>query len=409
MASTYLTPTAVTRAAAAILHASGKLLPRINRQFDAQVFDGRKTGGTLKIRMPNQYTVRTGATMSTQDTAETSESLAIATIKGVDLNFSDTELALSIEDFSKRILDPAIKVLVSNIEKDILGGFADVVSNMVDDDGNPISFLDVTKAQQKLFENLAPEDDEEDLTLLLSPTHSTKLKDALKGLFTPSQQLGEQFKTGKLLPFAGVGYVGQSTHLTDHTTGTAVKGDTSYLTNITTWTDGNSIPVDTGTTTFLKGDIIEVESLNACHPETKVSLGYRKQFSVLADTGASATAITVQPVSGGDLGIISSGARQNVDSVPADEKKIYKVAAGNGETMNRSIYFHRDALAVCFADLENPSKYGAWGDVQKSDMVSVRVWRQGDITNGKFPTRLDVLYGYRVIRPQLACKIHADG
>ncbi len=409
MASTYLTPTMVTRAAAAILHAGGKILPRINRQYDAQTYEGRKTGGTLKIRMPNEYTVRTGATMSTQDISETSEALAIATIKGVDLNFSDTDLALSIEDFSKRILAPAIKVLVSNIEKDIVGGFADFVSNMVDDDGNAISFLDVMKAKQKLIENLAPEDDEEDLTLLMSPNHNTKLVDALKGLFTPSKQLGEQFTTGNLLPIAGVGYAGVSTHLTDHTTGTAVRGNTGYVTNISSWSDGATIAVDGGTTTFNAGDIIEIGGVNAVHPETKADLGYRKQFSVATTTGTSATSLVIQPVSGGDAGIVSSGARQNVSAAPADEAVIYKDGPTNGGSQNRTIYFHRDALAVCFADLENPSKYGAWGDVQKADMVSVRVWRQGDITNGKFPARLDVLYGYRVIRPQLACKIHANG
>jgi len=43
------------------------------------------------------------------------------------------------------------------------------------------------------------------------------------------------------------------------------------------------------------------------------------------------------------------------------------------------------------------------------DNISVRLWRQGDIVNGTFPCRLDVLYGYKAIRPQLACRIHADG
>src|SRR5438128_22418 len=133
MASTYLTPTAVTRAVAVVLHQSGKFLKRINRQYDAQYADNgeRKGGGAIKIRLPNQYTVRTGSTMVVQDTTETSSTLTIATQKGVDLNFSDSELALSLEDFSKRIIEPAVKVLVSNIEQDLILDAVKAIPNVI--------------------------------------------------------------------------------------------------------------------------------------------------------------------------------------------------------------------------------------------------------------------------------------
>jgi hypothetical protein len=40
------------------------------------------------------------------------------------------------------------------------------------------------------------------------------------------------------------------------------------------------------------------------------------------------------------------------------------------------------------------------------DGISMRIVRQYDITNDKFPCRLDVLYGYKTLRPQLACRLH---
>lgn len=414
MASTYLTPTAVTRAAAAIFHQKGKLLRRINRQYDAQSPDGRKAGGSIKIRMPNQYTVRTGSVMNVQDVSETSETLTIATQKGVDLNFSDSELALSIEDFSRRILEPALKRLVSEIEMDILTGSINRVANMVDNDGSAISFLNIMQARQKLIENLVPDEDE-DLSLLLSPTHVTKYADATKGLFSPVGTVSAQYKDGMVGPVAGVGYVGTSTHLTDLTTGTGAEGDTSYDTDIaageaTGTTGSTGIHIDTGTATFKAGEIFEIESINAVHPETKVDLGYRKQFVVRDNfAGGGEGDLTFWPISGGDAGIVGSGARQNVSAAAVDGKIIYKIGAGNAEKLTRSLYFHRDFCAVAFADLEDPSRYGAWGSVQRTDEISVRVWRQGDIVNGKFPARLDVLYGYAVIRPETACRIHADG
>lgn len=401
MASTYLTPTAVTRAIATVLHQKGKFLNRINKQYDAQYAeDGqRKGGGSLKIRMPNQYTVRSGTTMNVQDVAESSQTLTIATMKGVDMNFSDTDLALSIEDFSDRFINPAVKVLVSAIEQDIIVGCVNAVNNVIDDDGGSISYLDIMKARQRLIENLVPDDDE-DLSLFLKPAHVTKYADATKGLFTPANSIGSQYKEGMIGLVAGVGWVGSSTHLTDLTTGTAAKV-TTYTVNGATEA-GSSITIQTGATTFLVGDRVTFVGCNAVHPETKVDLGYLKQFVVTANSGANATTLAISPA------LVASGATQNVTANPTNGGAVVKLCAGASELTNRSIYFHKNFAAVAFADLENPKKYGAWGDTQVSDSVSVRLWRQGDILNGNFPCRLDVLYGYKVIRPELACVIHAD-
>jgi hypothetical protein len=39
------------------------------------------------------------------------------------------------------------------------------------------------------------------------------------------------------------------------------------------------------------------------------------------------------------------------------------------------------------------------------DGISMRVVRQYDINNDKFPCRVDILYGYKAIRPQLAVRL----
>jgi hypothetical protein len=36
----------------------------------------------------------------------------------------------------------------------------------------------------------------------------------------------------------------------------------------------------------------------------------------------------------------------------------------------------------------------------------MRIVRAYDINNDKFPCRLDVLYGYKTLRAQLACRYH---
>jgi hypothetical protein len=67
-----------------VLHQKANFLGTINRQYDSSFAkSGAKIGDTLRIRLPNQYTVRTGATLNTQDVTEQNTSLQVATQKGV--------------------------------------------------------------------------------------------------------------------------------------------------------------------------------------------------------------------------------------------------------------------------------------------------------------------------------------
>ena len=45
------------------------------------------------------------------------------------------------------------------------------------------------------------------------------------------------------------------------------------------------------------------------------------------------------------------------------------------------------------------------GTAGTSHSISMRIVRQYDINNDKFPARIDVYYGYLPMRPQLACRL----
>jgi hypothetical protein len=121
----------VTREALRILHQKLNFVGSIVREYDDSFAkSGAKIGDSLKIRLPNQYTVRSGATLSAQDTTESSTTLQVATQKGVDLNFTSVDLTLSLDDFSKRILDPAMSVLAANVEADAMNMYKDVYQSV---------------------------------------------------------------------------------------------------------------------------------------------------------------------------------------------------------------------------------------------------------------------------------------
>jgi len=92
--------------------------------------------------------------------------------------------------------------------------------------------------------------------------------------------------------------------------------------------------------------------------------------------------------------------------LPADSAVI--TFAGTASTATgQSIVYHPDAFTFATADLVMPGGVDMASRAQK-DGLSIRVVRQYDINNDVLPCRLDILYGYSAIRPQLACKLWAN-
>jgi hypothetical protein len=394
MANTNLTIDMITNQALMILHQKLNFIGTIDRQYDSSFAkSGAKIGDTLRIRLPNEYTVRSGATLSTQDTTETSVSLPVTTQKGVDVNFSSEELTLDIDDFSKRILEPAMSVLAANVEADAISMYKDVY-NFVDNAGSAMTFAKALAASGKLTDNLTPYDGR---TLNLTTQDNIDMVDALKGLFNAQDKLSSNYKEGRLAgPFAGFEGIYENTLLGNHTTGTAAA-TTSYLVNGADQT-GATLTVDGGSTTFLDGDIITIAGLNRVHPETKADTGILQQFVVTANSGTSATSLAISP------SITITGGKQNVTAAPADNAAVSKVGGGASSVFTNSMAYHKDAFTFATADLVMPK--GVDMAARKVlDGVSMRIVRDYDINNDKFPCRIDILYGYAAKRPQLACRI----
>lgn len=399
MSNTNLTVDEITRRALLILHQKLTFVGSINRQYDASFAnEGAKIGDTLRIRLPNEYTVTTGRAIEVQDSIETKVDLAVTTQKHVATNWTSAELTMDIDDFAERILEPQMAVLAASIEADALQTMTLQVANLVDNDGAAVSFLNFLDGRKLLEQNLAPPD--ANRTALISNAHSPVLVDALKGLFQDSSEISSQYRDGVMGRTAGFTFA-ESSHVVDHTTGTAAEGDTSYNVN-GVGEDGAAITVDGGTTTFLVGDVITFAGSNSVHAETKIDLGSLKQFVITADSGASATSLAIDPA------IVLTGGRQNVSAAPTDNGAVSKIGAGNAELLNGSIVYHRDAFTLATADLVMPEGVH-FASRQVFDGISMRVVRQYDINNDRIPTRIDILYGFKAIRPQLAARIHADG
>ena len=400
MANTLLTPMAVTREALRVLHQKLNFVGSITREYDESFArQGAKVGDTLKIRLPNQYKVRTGATLDAKDTVESSVDLKVQTQKGVDLNFTSVDLTLSLDDFSKRILEPAMSVLAANIESDAMSMYKDV-ANSIWNGAAAATFAKVLAGRKILVDNLAPLSSR---TANLNTQDNVDLVDALKGLFNDQTALAKQYREGYMGRTAGFDFM-ENTMWPAHTRG---AGNGSYTTNTTTGTipitEPNTpltaVTVASGTGALNKGDVFTIANVFRVHPETKISTGILPQFTVAADYVGGAGSVSISP------SLIAAGAAQNV-VIPSTSATAAITFLGTASAaVQTSLLYHESAFAFATADMVMPRGVD-FAAREVFDGVSMRIVRQYDINNDKFPCRLDVLYGFKTLRPQLACRLH---
>ena len=389
-----LTAGDITREALRILKNSNKTLKTVSRQYDDRFAKtGSKNGGTLQIRQPNRYTVGTGRTITPQATDEKTTALVVGTQKNVACDFFSDDLTLSLDDFSSRILKPAMSILASTISAAVATEMVKGFHQLVGTAGTtPSAYLTYGQAGELLDWQTAPDDGNR--TILLNPTMMVATADAQKGLFSPAGAISSQYESGVVEEMTGFMFKKEQ-GLPTITNGTRA----SYVTGTgTPLTSGTAVlAVITGTGTMSAGEVFTIAGVFEVNPDTGVSTGRLKQFVVAADYAGGAGNVTLGQI------IYTSGARMNVSgAIPASTALTF---VGNASTgYPRGLAFHRDSTVLAMADLEMPKNmdmaYRA-----SIDGISLRFIRGFDITADNFISRFDVLYGIKVVRPEWGVQI----
>ncbi len=416
-----LTPRIILREIYAILHQESNFLMRTNRQYDSRFASSGltgKIGQTLDIRLPAKFVTRTGNTMTQQNYVERSVELPQATIYGVDLNFTQEQLTFSLEDFSARVIRPAISQLAATMEYNAMLSLYKKVANYtgIVTTASTTQYRDFQNGGRFLSENKAPKPDR---TATMDPQTRVDFSDAVKGLFQSSDNIREQYVEG-IMGRTGGFTCFENTLVPRHTSGTFTATTISVTTtagapaffdgtgNATT-TAPTNVDIDgTSAYTFNAGDIFTIAAVNEVDPETKQDLGYAKRFVLQTTvTGTTTATLSLYPP------IIVGGAYANVSAAPANNAVVTflgPATTASAITYGQNLLFHKDAFAFVNADLEDPSQYGAWGMREVIEGLSMRIWRQGDIANGNFPCRFDIVGGWAAIYPEWACRwVHAQG
>jgi hypothetical protein len=392
MANTILTMDVITKEALRILHQKLTFLGTINRQYDKSFAQtGAKAGNSIRIRKPNQYSVSRGPTLAAQDVVEESLTLEIKPQFQVGMNFSALDLTLSIDDFSRRFIAPAVSTMAANIEAEVLADMVKTVPYRVGDPAAAPTLRSFLLGEKSLSDALAPAGDR---FALLSTSAQVELIDALKGLFNDSSQVSKQYRDGRMGRTAGLDF-SSSTHMNATQRGTA---NGSYLVN-GAGQSGSSLVVDTGTGTIKAGDTFTIAGVNRVHPETKASMGVLQQFTATEDYAGGAGTIGIFPAIHGPL----SEGRQNVSALPADNAAI-TVAGTASAIEGTSLVYHKDAFTFATADLHLPGGQDM-ASRQVYEGISMRLVRDYVINDDTFPCRLDVLGAWGPLRPEHAVQI----
>ena len=400
MANSLLTIDMITRKGLAILENNLVLSRNINRQYDDSfAVEGAKIGSSLRIRLPDRVLVTDGAALQTQDDNEQYTTLTVSSQKHVGINFTSAELSMQLDDFADRVLKPRISQLAASIDADVANVFASVGNSVGTPGTTPATALVMLQAQQKMNEAAAPMSPR---YLTVDPAANASLVNGLSGFFNPSDSISRQFKSG-MMGENVLGYeeVNMSQSIKAFKVGsrTATGGTTSAAVT----TEGATTIAITGagaSGTVKAGDVFTVAGCFAVNPQTRESTGSLFQFVALADVtldGSGAGTITVAPM------YSAAHPLATVLSLPGNGKNVTFLGSAS-TTYPQNIAYHKDAFTLATADLILPQGVDMASRANHNG-ISMRIVRQYDINNDRMPCRVDVLYGYAAIRPQLACRV----
>ena len=400
MSNSILTIDMITRKALEILENNLVLTRNVNRQYDDSfAVEGAKIGSTLRIRLPDRALVTDGAALQVQDDNEQFTTLTVASQKHIGVNFTSAELTMQLDDFAERVLKPRISQLASSIDADVANSYKSIFSTVGTPGTTPSTSLVLLQGNQKLNEYAAPMNDR---YATVNPAANANLVEGMKGFFNPTSTISRQFTAG-MMGTGVLGYdeVNMSQSIGNHTTGSRTG---TTLVNATSFTQGQAtITLDgfSSGTTVTVGDVFTIANVYSVNPQTRQSTGSLQQFVVTvaqAASGADMANMAISPPM-----YTSSNALATIDAFPANNAAVTFVgAASTGYPQN--LIYQKNAITFATADLLLPQGVDM-ASRQVHNGISMRIVRQYDINNDRMPCRIDVLYGFSVIRPQMAVRL----
>lgn len=416
MSNNLLTISKITNEALMVLENELTFTSEVDRNYDDQfAVVGAKIGNTVNVRKPGRFIGTTGPALNVEDFNETSVPVTLSTQFHVDTQFTTQDLALSLDMFSDRVLKPAIAAIANKIDRDGMAMAVAQTANIVGTAGTvPTDLLTYLTAGAYLDSEGAPRDGRR--SCIVEPFTSASIVNSLKGLFVPQEAIGSQYRKGLMgRDSAGMNWkldqnvVAQT--FGDNSTDTVTASvntttGTGFLTS--GWASSSTISVtaaNTGIMNLNAGDVFTIDGVYAVNPQNRQAYGSNKLRNFVVKTtvaisSGSTASVVVSPA------VITAGQFQNVTIPTTSSTAAVTQFNKTGVVSAQNIIMHKNAFTLAVADLELPEGVHFAGRASDKEIgLSMRVVRQYTINNDSIPTRLDVLYGWAPLYPELACRV----
>jgi hypothetical protein len=318
--------------------------------------------------------------------------------------------------FSDRVLKPAIAAIANKVDRDGLTMAKNNTANIVGIAGTPpTGLITYLTAAAYLDSEGAPRDGKR--ACVVEPFTAATIVDSLKGLFVPDSQISEQYRKGLMGRDSGGMNWRMDQNVVSHTFGFATAAPTITMSSsiastgclASGWAATSTLNITSAQTfTFNVGDTFTIAGVYAVNPQNRGQYGSGKLRNFVVTQALSgvtgAQTVVVSPA------LIYGGQFQNVSAVPANSAAVtpFSMASSAATAVvgPQNILFHRNAYTLAVADLELPEGVHFAGRASDEEIgLSIRVVRQYTINNDAIPTRLDVLYGWAPLYPELGCRV----
>ena len=404
MANTLITPTWIGRDVLRVAKNSTRFVRSITKKLsDDFSVSGTKVGGTVGVRLPQRFVTSKGEGIQIQGLTDSIVYVTITDQANVAWSWSSRQATLEIEEARERYVNPAAIQIANTMDKDGLGRLYLDVYQAQGTPGTPPTANSVYfQAADDLTNSAVPMDSR---TMVVNAQSGTAIANANLALFNMGSSKNA-FEEGKLASGALKWKEWwEDVNVKPHTYGTYTgaplvfgAGQTGSTLATDGWTSGGA--------TLNRGDVFTIGSgstgVYSVNPQSYQSTTTLQRFVVTETVSDSTGAMTISI----SPSIITSGAYQTVVASPANDATI-NVLGTSAVVSPQNLGFHKQAFCMASADLVMP-KQGEAARVRAPETgLSLRYWEASDIMTDQHPSRLDVIYGFKTLRPDWAVRVQS--
>lgn len=385
----------------------------VYRDLERRMVNG--VGDQISIKKPFRVRSTEGRTLGNAAMIDNSVTLIINRQRNVGLTFTIQDRTLSIEAFSERYIQPAVGEIATQIDLSVLTVAAQASYFHSGTVGAALNTTAIMFTQANVNDVAIPDDGKR--IGMLNEIDAANISSSVSTLFQEGMVKGAVQK-GYMGPLSG--FEMNKTQLVPRMTvgdhgGTPLSAGVD-LQGASITTDGWSI---NKTGLLLQGNLITFAGVFEINPVTYESTGRLQTFVVTADVNSDGSGLATIPISpsindgtntvlDGEGNSISDAAYQNVTNAITDGSAIVVLGDANG-IYRQNFFYHKNAIGLAMVDLYLPESATVAKRVHDKDTgLSLSLTKAYDVTNHKEVTRLDALWGTKMLNPELIFRMIAE-